>query len=119
MRFRAFLVLLMGCSSSTSSPDDSDAGIKEPAPDSGAMPKDSGTSSKDSGADADGGMVIDDSGSFDSGPAPSIVYGHTADALYSFDVATTTVILIGKFSGCTQTMGLTQVIDLAVDEKGN
>jgi hypothetical protein len=88
---------------------------------------DSGTTSKDgsvfdSGSkDSGGGDVTfpTDSGNNDSGAQPSIVYGHTADTLYSFDLGSQMVTAIGKFSGCTQTMGLTQVIDLAVDEKGN
>lgn len=122
MHFRAgsFVLILAACSSSSSNPDDTDSGTSGPTTDSGVMgSKDSGSSNKDSGV-MDSGMVPDDSGSMmDSGPPPALVYGHTADTLYSFDLNAQMVSLIGKFSGCTQTMGLTQVIDLAVDEKGN
>jgi hypothetical protein len=54
----------------------------------------------------------------DAGPPEPLVYGHSPDTLYSYDVATSTVTEIGAFAGCTQST-LTEVIDLAVDSKGN
>lgn len=87
----------------------------------GVGTKDSGSNAnKDSGPGMDSGTGDDDGSAMqDAGPPPTVVYGHTSDTLYSFDVGAKMVTTIGKFSGCTQNQFPQQVIDLAIDENGN
>ena len=106
----------VACANAMSTTDDPSPGNSTPAADSGASQKDSGSIAKDAGTDAN----ADDDGNIgvDSGPPPTVVYGHTSDTLFAFDVGSKMVSTIGKFSGCSQNQFPIQVIDLAVDENG-
>ncbi len=64
------------------------------------------------GSDATDANTTADSA--DAAPTPTIVYGHSPDTLYTFDVTTQATTMVAKFSGLAS-----QVIDLAVDENNN
>jgi hypothetical protein len=114
-------LLVVACAAPTAGEDQNDSGA--PAPDA-APAKDASTKKDATGADAtapsDDAATLD-AQSFDasdaSAPKP-LVYGHTPDTLYSYDVTTSTVTLVGAFTNCTQTTGA-QVIDLAIDSQMN
>lgn len=117
------LVLVLACASPTEEQSPSDSGA--PAVDASSA-KDAATK-KDASVTADAKSPPGDDASLDAqtadepdaGPPPkAIVYGHTPDTLYSYDVATSTVTLVGAFTNCS--VGNTaQVIDLAIDSQMN
>ena len=95
-----------------------------PAKDAGTGPKkDAQASSNDASSsgnpDAGATDATTTSDASDAGITPKpIVFGHSPDTLYSFDVTTNLVTEIGAFSGCTQNT-ISQVIDIAVDANNN
>lgn len=95
-----------------------------PAKDAGTGPKkDAQASSNDASSsgnpDAGATDATTTSDASDAGITPKpIVFGHSPDTLYSFDVTTNLVTEIGAFSGCTQNT-ISQVIDLAIDSQMN
>jgi hypothetical protein len=114
--------MIIACATSAPDPNAEDSGVAQndassPEHDSGAAPK------KDSGSANDATtQPQDDGGTLDaqtldvvdaSGPQP-VVFGHSPDSLYTFDVTTNKVTLVGAFQGCSQST-LTQVIDLAIN----
>jgi hypothetical protein len=92
----------------------------------GGMGSSFGGGDDDGGSNGDGGVVFGDGGDFgdanfgDGGAGDSgvmqqaIVYGHSADTLYSVDPNTKSVSVVGSFSGCGGS-----VIDLALDKDSN
>lgn len=117
--------LLFACASQVGAGDavDADAGAPDPgashdsgAQDSGKKPgpgsTDAGTSATD--APHDDGSTDAATTTADAAPAARIVYGATADTLYTYDLDTQTLASVGKFSGT-----MTAVADLAVDGSGN
>jgi hypothetical protein len=68
-------------------------------------------SSQDSSNPQDGGSDTNTPlDAADAAPAPAIIYGHSPDTLYTFDVNAQKVSIVAKFGGLTS-----QVIDLAID----
>lgn len=91
------------------------------ATDSSAPAKDAASQTKDAAKEAT--SVAEDASAASDAPAAdepdaatpqAIVYGHTPDTLYAFDVTKNAATEIGAFSGCTQST-TTQVLDLAID----
>jgi len=105
-----------GCSGGGSSTlDDSGPGIDSNTQDSSTK-NDAGTDGAPDGAtDANDASMADDG---DAGALAAIVFAHSPDTLYSFDVGTKVILTIGKFTTCSQNMNPTQVIDLAIDANG-
>jgi len=63
-------------------------------------------------AEALGSLIVDSSAP-EEDSAPSLVYAHSSDTLYSLDPSTCAVTVVGPFRGCQE------VIDLAIDRAGN
>ncbi len=118
--------LVAACAASGADASGEDSGVAlndaSSGKDTGAQPKKDAASTADAyvAPQDDGGSTLD-AQTADvpdvSQPKP-IVFGHTPDTLYAFDVDTHNVALVGPFSGCSQTT-LTQVIDLAIDSQMN
>jgi hypothetical protein len=108
----AVVMAACGGDDSVSGTPDSGAGL-----DGSKSGKDTGTGNNDAGDM--------DSSSLDAPMGPDVssiashVYAHSPDTLYLFDIATQSMTLINKFSGCAQGTNLTQVIDLALDSSSN
>src|SRR5512143_3352357 len=122
-----FAPSIIACATSAPDANGGDSGVAQHDASSGVH--DSGSQPKEDagGTNADATtQPQDDGGTLDaqtadvldaSAPKP-IVFGHSPDTLYTFDVTTNNVALVGAFSGCTQST-LTQVIDLAIDSQMN
>jgi hypothetical protein len=115
-------LLVVACAAPTSGEDQNDSGV----PTLDAAPAKDAKATEDAGSKVDATTPLGDAATLDaqsadepdaSAPKP-IVYSHTPDTLYSYDVTTSAVTLVGAFTSCTQ--GTTaQVIDLAIDSQMN
>ena len=116
-------LLVVACAAPTGPEDQNDSGT--PAID--AAPAKDASTKKDANGNVDatapqndaGGTLDAQSADEPDAIAPkAIVYGHTPDTLYSYDVTTSAVTLVGAFTSCTQGTAA-QVIDLAIDSQMN
>ena len=115
-------LLVVACAAPTTGEDQNDSG----APVVDAAPAKDASAKKDASSTPDSTTPLGDAATLDAqsidasdASAPkAIVYGHTPDTLYSYDVTTSTVTLVGAFKSCTQGTAA-QVIDLAIDSQMN
>jgi hypothetical protein len=121
-RIALSLLLVIGCAAPTTGEDQNDSGgpAIDAAPAKDASVKKDASNGVDATAPQDGGATLDaqSSDASDASAPKAIVYGHTPDTLYSYDVTTSTVTLVGAFTNCTQGTAA-QVIDLAIDSQMN
>jgi len=121
-RIALSLFLVVACAApTTEDQNDSGAPTLDAAPAKDASTKKDASSNTTDATTTLGDAATPDAQSIDASDASTakaIVYGHTPDTLYSYDVTTSTVTLVGAFTSCTQ--GTTaQVIDLAIDSHMN
>jgi hypothetical protein len=115
-------LLVIACASPTGPEDQNDSG----APVLDAAPSKDASTKKDAQSTTDAATPLGDAATLDAQSADepdaiapkAVVFGHTPDTLYSYDVTTSAVTLVGAFTNCTQGTAA-QVIDLAIDSQMN
>ena len=115
-------LLVVACAAPVTGEDQNDSG----APAFDAAPAKDASTKKDASGNADVTAPENDAGldaqtadEPDAAAPKAIVYGHTPDTLYSYDVTTSAVTLVAAFTNCSQSTNPAQVIDLAIDSQMN